>query len=174
MTSVTSTDAVASAQATRDGLDDSRLTLLGLFFEAHHGLARETGRLLQEDASLSPQWFEVLLRLGRSPEQRLRMSDLAAQVTLTASGLTRVIDRLEQVGYVERQVCPSDRRGSFAALTQEGRTKLDAALPRHVQAIDDLFTGFLTDGERHDLEALLRKVRDHLYPEGTAGADACP
>jgi DNA-binding MarR family transcriptional regulator len=157
-----------------DALDDPRLTLVGLFFEAHHGLSREIGAMLQDDAGLSPQWFEVLLRLGRSPDHRLRMSDLATQVTLTASGLTRVVDRLEESGLVERQTCPTDRRGSFAALTAAGLHKLREALPAHVEAIDRLLTSTLDDEERLQLEALLRKVRDRLYPEGTSGLPPCP
>ena len=66
------------------------------------------------------QWFEVLLRLARTPGGRLRMSDLAAQTTLTASGLTRVVDRLEDAGLVKREACPTDRRSTYAVLTAEG------------------------------------------------------
>jgi DNA-binding MarR family transcriptional regulator len=156
-------------------LDDERLTLIGLFFEAHHGLEREIGRRLAEETGLSPQWFEVLLRLARSPEQRLRMSDLAAQVTLTASGLTRVVDRLEEAGYVRRESCPTDRRGSFAALTDDGLQMVRAAVPSHVEQIEAIFGSVLDDGERAELERLLRRVRDALYPEGTSGVvPGCP
>ena len=61
--------------------------------------------------------FEVLLRLGRSPEGQLRMTDLSAQTSLTASGVTRVIDRLERDGYVTRIACPTDRRSLYAVIT---------------------------------------------------------
>jgi DNA-binding MarR family transcriptional regulator len=155
-------------------LDDERLTLVGLFFESHHGLEREIGRRLAEETGLSPQWFEVLLRLARSPEQRLRMSDLAAQVTLTASGLTRVVDRLEDAGYVRRESCPTDRRGSFAALTDEGLAMVQLAIPSHVEQIDAIFGSVLDQQERSELERLLRLVRDALYPEGTTGIPGCP
>ena len=155
-------------------LDDRRLTLMGLFFEAHHGLEREVGRRLGEQTGLSPQWFEVLLRLARSPEHRLRMSDLAAQVTLTASGLTRVVDRLEEAGYVERQSCPTDRRGSFAVLTPRGLSTVREAIPSHVEQIDAIFGSVLDEGEQAQLEQLLRRVRDALYPEGTTGIGGCP
>lgn len=151
-------------------LDDDRLTLLGLFFEASHGLEREVGRRLAQETGLSSQWFEVLIRLGRSPDQRLRMSDLAAQVTLTASGLTRVVDRLEAAGYVRRESCPTDRRGSFAVLTPAGLRVAQAAVPSHVEQIDAIFGAVLDDQEREQLEHLLRLVRDALYPEGTSGA----
>ena len=62
----------------------------------------------------------MLIRLARTPGNRLRMSDLAAQTSLTPSGLTRSVDRLEDTGLVARRVCPEDRRGSFAALTLNG------------------------------------------------------
>lgn len=153
----------------RIDLQDPRLTLVGLFVEAEHGLARALAEGLGQDTGLSPQRFEVLLRLGRSPDRRLRMSDLAQQVTLTPSGLTRVVDRLEDEGYVRRDVCPTDRRGSFAVLTDEGLAVLEAALPRHVAQVDALFGGALDAGERCELERLLRRLRDHLYPEATSG-----
>src|SRR3954451_19386664 len=76
-------------------LHDDRLTLAGLFFESQAGLAATLERRLETECGLTNQWFEVLLRLARSPEGRLRMSDLTAQVTLTPSGLTRAVDRLE-------------------------------------------------------------------------------
>ena len=159
---------------TYPALDDERLTLVGLLFEASHGLERELGRRLGERSGLNAQWFEVLVRLARSPEHRLRMSDLAAQVTLTASGLTRVVDRLEQGGYVRRESCPTDRRGSFAVLTDEGLAAVHGAVPDHLEQIDAVFGSVLAPDERTELERLLRRVRDALYPEGTSGAGGCP
>ena len=72
-------------------------------------------------ASLSVQWFEVLIRLARTPGQRLRMSDLAAQTTLSASGLTRAVDRLEAAGLVDREACPTDRRSALRRAHRRGR-----------------------------------------------------
>src|SRR4051794_25640045 len=95
-------------------LDDARLTLAGLFFEAHAGVATELEHRLEAECGLTVSSFEVLLRLARSEGGRLRMSDLAAQVPLSASGLTRAVDRLVGQELVARETCPSDRRGSFA------------------------------------------------------------
>jgi DNA-binding MarR family transcriptional regulator len=97
----------------------------------------------------------------------MRMTDLAAQLTLTSSGLTRVVDRLEEAGYVRRETCPSDRRGSFATLTASGKRKIESAVPKHLDDLDECFTGLLNDRERRDLERTLRKVRDAVYPQGT-------
>ena len=75
------------------------------------------------------QWFEVLIRLARSPEHRLRMTDLAAQTILSPSGLTRAVDRLVEAGLVEREACPTDRRSTYAVLTPEGERRVLKALP---------------------------------------------
>lgn len=151
-------------------INDERLTLIGLLVEAHAGLTTTLERRLEADSGLSGQWFEVLLRLARSPEHRLRMSDLAAQVTLTPSGLTRAVDRLEAEGLVKRESCASDRRGSNAVLTSKGLKRLEAAVPKHLDHLDELVVNILSAKERAALEAALRKVRDALRPESTAGA----
>ena len=147
------------------GLDDDRLTLAGLFFEAHDGLTAHLSRQLEADYGMSHQSFEVLIRLARSPEQHLRMSDLAAQVTMSASGLSRAVDRLQAAGFVERVACPADRRSVYAALTDTGRERLDEVLPAHLAEIERDFTGHLDDDDRCALERILRSLRDHVNPE---------
>src|SRR3954452_14490222 len=151
-------------------LHDERLTLAGLFFESHAGLAATLERRLETECGLTNQWFEVLLRLARSPEGRLRMSDLTAQVTLTPSGLTRVVDRLVAAGLVTREACPTDRRGYNAVLTKEGKDRIERAVPIHLSHLDEVFTGVLDEDERAQLERALRKVRDRVFPCATAGS----
>lgn len=154
-------------------LDDDRLTTVGLFVESHAGFTRQLERRLERDCGLSTQWFEVLLRLARTPGGRLRMSDLAAQTTLTPSGLTRAVDRLEEAGLVQRESCPSDRRGSFAVLTADGRARIEAAVPLHLQHVDEVLAGALDAHELEALASLLRKLRDAVNPEA-AKASECP
>jgi MarR family transcriptional regulator, 2-MHQ and catechol-resistance regulon repressor len=149
--------------------DDPRITAMGLFSEAFVGL---TARLSCQIArhGLSMIEFEVLIRLGRSPDGQLRMTDLSAQTSLTASGVTRVIDRLERDGYVSRMACPTDRRSLYAVITRSGRDRLAAILPEHIELIDEWFTGRLNP---QDLEATLsglRTVRDAVRPGAEAGA----
>ena len=153
-----------------DALTDERLTLAGLFFETHAGLVAELSRRLEADSGLTNQWFEVLLRLARSPDSRLRMSDLARQVVMTPSGLTRSVDRMEEAGLVRREACPSDRRVFYAVLTPKGRRRIEGALPRHIEHIDECFTAHLDAKDRDALESALRKLRDALRPESEAGA----
>src|SRR5688572_15043928 len=101
------------------GDDDDLLTTVGLLVEAHAGMAATFERRLLEHGAVTGQAFEILLRLVRTEGHRLRMSDLAAQTTLTASGLTRAVDRLERDGLVRREACEADRRVSYAVLTPE-------------------------------------------------------
>ena len=98
------------------------------------------------------------------------MSDLAAQTTLSTSGMTRVVDRLERAGLVERVVCPSDRRGFNATLTATGAQRLAAALPGHLEVIERWLTGPLADGRLDPFVATLRSLRDAVRPDATAGA----
>ncbi|MGH9187857.1 MAG: MarR family winged helix-turn-helix transcriptional regulator, partial [Acidimicrobiales bacterium] len=153
-----------------DPLEDERLTLAGLLFETAGAFGALAHRRLA-DAGLNAQWTQVLMRLARSPGHRLRMSDLAAQSTLTPSGLTRAVDRLEAAGLVERRACPTDRRGAFATLTPEGLRRIRSVLPDHLEDIEANLIAPLTNEERVALERALRKMRDHVHPMATAGGD---
>ena len=121
-------------------------------------------RRLEAESGLSLQWFEVLIRLARSPAHRLRMTDLAAQTTLTASGLTRAVDRLVAAGLVERKACEEDRRSTFAVLTAEGDRRIRKALPVHVGHLEAVFDTTFTPKELETLTALLRRLRDATNP----------
>lgn len=101
------------------------------------------------------------------------MSDLAAQATMSASGLTRVVDRLTEAVLVERVACPDDRRGSYAVLTDEGRRRIEQALPLQVGHLDELVGAVLEPGELESLTAVLRKLRDAVNPSA-AQASTCP
>jgi MarR family 2-MHQ and catechol resistance regulon transcriptional repressor len=121
-------------------------------------------RRLAKECDLSTQWFEVLIRLARTPGHRLRMCDLANQVALSPSGLTRAVDRLEEAQLVTREHCPEDRRVLWASLTDAGLARIEAALPAHLGHLDEYFVGVLTPEELQQLTATMRKVRDHVNP----------
>jgi DNA-binding MarR family transcriptional regulator len=142
--------------------DDERLTTVGLLFESAAGLRRVLERRLEAESSLSSQAFDVLIRLARTEGTELRMSELAAQTSLSPSGLTRSIDRLQDQGLVTRRVCPEDRRGAFAVLTPAGRALMDGAIPDHVTHINELLGDVYTAEEEETLSSLLRTLRDHL------------
>jgi MarR family transcriptional regulator, 2-MHQ and catechol-resistance regulon repressor len=155
----------------KDLLDDQRITAVGLFFEAFAGLSARFAAQLCEHG-LSTVEFEVLMRLARSPGHRLRMTDLSAQTSLSTSGVTRVVDRMERDGFVAREACASDRRSSYAVITQTGRAKLDAIMPAHIALIDQWFTGQLTPAQLDAFLEALRIVRDAVHPCATAGSVA--
>ncbi len=152
-------------------LDDDRLTLMGLLAETWSSLATRGNAHLAEHG-LVPAEFEVCMRLARSPEGLLRMSDLAAQTRLTSSGITRLVDRLVERGLVARRDCASDRRTTFAVITDEGRALLERVLPAHLELIETwLVSPLRSEGALADFEAALRTLRDHAAPCATAGAD---
>jgi DNA-binding MarR family transcriptional regulator len=149
--------------------DDPRITAMGLLTEAFTGL---TARFSEQLGShgMSIVEFEVLIRLARSPQSQLRMTDLAAQTQLTTSGITRVIDRLERTGLVRREACAADRRSSFAVMTDAGRARMEEVLPGHIEVIDHWFTSRLTPDQLAQMLDSLRTVRDAVRPGATSGA----
>lgn len=150
---------------------DERLTVMGLLAETYAGLARRWAAELTA-FGLSLVEFEVLLRLARSPEGRLRMSDLAAQASVTVSGVTRVVDRLVVRGLVGRTDCPTDRRTVYAVLTPAGQQLMAEVIPAHLELIEQGLTGPLAaTGLLDDFSAALRRVRDLVAPCATVGTD---
>ena len=151
-------------------LNDPRFTAIGLLSEAYTGLTNRFATQLEEHR-LSAVEFEVLMRLARSPESRLRMTDLAGQTSLSTSGVTRVVDRMERDGLVRREACPHDRRSSYAVTTEAGKQRLEEVLPGHLALIQQWFIGLLTPAQLDDLLRSLRIVRDAVNPCATAGSE---
>jgi MarR family 2-MHQ and catechol resistance regulon transcriptional repressor len=153
----------------QDVFVDPRITAVGLLFETYAGLSARFAAQFEEHG-LSPVEFEVLTRLARSPGNHLRMTDLAAQTSLSTSGVTRVVDRMERDGLLRRRACPSDRRSSYAVVTTAGLSRLDETLPGHLQIIEQWFTGQLEPAALAALLDGLRQVRDAVHPGATAGS----
>jgi len=104
--------------------------------------------------------FDVLQQLAQTPRQRLRMNDLADQVLLSRSGLTRLVDRLEREGLVERHACPSDARGLFAVLTGSGRRRLEGATPTYHECIRECFLDRIGADELRQVAATASKLAE--------------
>ena len=119
----------------------------GGFLRTHAELVRELDRELEAVHGLPLTQYEVLLHLEAAPEHRLRMSELARSVLLSQSGVTRLVDRLEARGLVERAPCAEDRRVLWAQLTDEGRKRLEAARPTHLAGVRARFVGHFDDDE---------------------------
>ena len=138
--------------------DPRRLAAWRALLEAHAAVTERLERELVAARGLPLSRYEVLLRLHQAPGGRLRMQELADSVLLSKSGLSRLVDRMEAAGLVARERCPSDRRGAFAVLTEQGRTALRRAAPVHLRGIQEHFAGHLDDDEVRVLAAALRRV----------------
>lgn len=125
---------------------------------AHAGLTRDLSAQLTVEHGLTLSDFEVLLRLSRSPDRRMRRVDLADQVFLSASGVTRLLDGLERQGLVTRGACDSDRRVVYAVLTDEGLERLHAAAESHFAQIDAIFGTRFDEDELAALTGLLDRL----------------
>lgn len=149
-------------------ISDEALAVWVDFLRFHASVTEVLGRELADGCGLPLTWFDVLAQLQARPGGRLRMQDLAAAVVLSKSGLTRLVDRLEAAGYVQRTSCPSDRRGTFATITAEGRQALRRARPLHLQGVAEHFVAPLSADE---LAALGRALRTLLATRHPSAAD---
>ena len=101
--------------------------------------------------------YEVLWELTNAPDNRLRMNELARHLLFTRSGVTRLIDRLEAEGYVERDDCHDDGRGVYAALTEDGFAAFEAAAVEYIDRLRELFFDRL-EGNLKELRRLLGRL----------------
>ena len=129
------------------------------FLRVHSGLVRELNGELEAAHGLPLTHYEVLLYLEGAPEGRLRMSELAESVLLSQSGVTRLVDRLEQAGLVARTPCAEDRRVMFAAITEEGRRVLEVARPTLLGGVRSRFLSHFVDDELDALAEAWERIR---------------
>ena len=135
----------------------------------------ELARELMQDAGLSEPDYDVLSDLSETPDQRLRLSELADRMLWSRSRLSHHLTRMQQRGLVSREECPSDGRGSIVVLTPAGRRAVEAAAPGHVAAVRRHLIDLLTPDEVAALAALTHRVVDHLADgDGRAAPAASP
>ncbi len=142
---------------------DTRLTrpefaAWGGLLRAHRALVHELDAELSSAHGLPLRSYEVLLHLHEAPERRLRMTALSRSVLLSASGVTRLVDRLERDGYVCRRQCSEDGRGAYAELTEAGAGKLAEARPTHLAGIRRLFLRHFDDDDLGRLDDYWERV----------------
>jgi DNA-binding MarR family transcriptional regulator len=128
------------------------------FLRAHAAITRELSAQLQREHDLTLNDYEVLLHLSHAEGGMMRRVDLAQQVVLTASGITRLLEGLERSGYVVKETCASDARVSYAKITDDGREKLRVAGVTHLRGIDELFVGRYSGSELATLAELLARL----------------
>ncbi|MEA2483535.1 MAG: hypothetical protein QOC55_1482 [Thermoleophilaceae bacterium] len=125
------------------------------FIATHSAITRELEARLMGAHGLTLSDYDVLVQLARAPEHKLRNIELAKAVVLTRSGVTRLVDGLEKDGLVARSSCPSDKRGTFVALTDEGVARLRAAAGTHLEGVRELFVERLGEDGREQMDSLL-------------------
>jgi DNA-binding MarR family transcriptional regulator len=142
--------------------DPERLAVWRSFLEAHAAITRTLADELEAERSLALNWYDVLLTL-HDAGGRLRMQELAARLLVNKSSLSRVIDRMGESGYVEREPSLEDGRGQYAVLTREGRETLRRAAPTHLRGIQEHFAQYLTDSDVLALQRVFGKLAGAEY-----------
>ena len=139
-------------------LDKEELAAWRGMLRVHAALTRALDAELTERHGLPLTSYEVLLFLADAPGGRMRMSELADSVLLSRSGLTRLVDRLERDGLLEREQCEEDARGYFAAITDSGRAVFDKARRTHLAGVRERFIDRLSGDDLRTLGELWEKV----------------
>ncbi len=139
-------------------LDELELGAWRGFLCAHASLSRELDTELTAAHGLSLSTYEVLLFLADSPGGHMRMSELADSVLLSRSGLTRLVDRLERDGLVERRSCPGDARGMNAVITTAGRDRFAQARKTHLDGVRRRYLDHLTEEEKRLLAGIWERM----------------
>jgi DNA-binding MarR family transcriptional regulator len=149
-------------------LDDEEQQAWRAFLSASRLLMDRLDRDLQADAGMPVTYYEVLVQLSEAPERAMRMSELARRSLSSPSRLSHAVARLEELGWVRRQACPTDRRGAFAVLTDEGFRVLEAAAPGHVESIRSHLFDHLSREQVIQLREISEAVSSHLLAEREA------
>ncbi len=139
-------------------LTDREMQVWRRWLRVQTELPAALGRDLARGSDLSLQDFETLVVLSEAPDERLRISALADQMHWERSRLSHHLRRMSARGLVTKEDCKEDGRGSFVALTAQGRAALDAAAPGHVRAVRGIFLEGMTDEELDVLGGVLERV----------------
>src|SRR3954467_9244240 len=138
-------------------LDDDALDAWRAFLTAHAHVTRRISRDLTEAGLPDLSWYDLLWALRRSPQRRLRVNELAREVVLSPTAMSRFVDRAEAAGYVRREPDPDDRRALQVVLTDAGLALLREMWPIYERGIAEHFAAHL-DGPPQDLRDTLRRI----------------
>lgn len=143
---------------TQPHLDAPRNSLWRLFLTTHTRLLEQMERDLSESNLPPLDWYDVLFTLKEAPDYRLRLSELAEKVLLSRSNLTRLIDRLEKAKLLRRESCPTDRRGTYAVLTDAGLAMQQQMWAVYSESIAATFAVHIDDEEVKILQEVLSRL----------------
>ena len=151
-------NASSCGQGDKRLLTESQMRAWRAFLGASTLVSVRLNHELDEAAAISMYEYEILVRLFESEAGRVRMSQLADQVSYSRSRLTHTVGRLERAGYVLRSSCPKDRRGVYAHLTQAGYEFLAQTAPIHLDGVRRHLINRFTPSELATLTELLEKI----------------
>jgi DNA-binding MarR family transcriptional regulator len=157
-----------------DALSADELGAWRAFLQAHARITRRLDEELQAAHGLSLAEYDALLQIARSPGRRVRMNVLADRVLLSRSGITRLVDRLETAGSVERVACSSDARGQEAVLTAVGLDRLRTAGGTHLDGVRRYFLDRVASDDLAILERTLGGVAAAVAPDSQHAHEGCP
>ena len=151
-------NATSCGQGDKHLLTESQMRAWRAFLGASTLVSARLNHELDEAAAISMYEYEILVRLFESEAGRVRMSQLADQVSYSRSRLTHTVGRLERAGYVLRSSCPNDRRGVYAHLTKAGYEFLAQTAPIHLDGVRRHLINRFTPSELATLTELLEKI----------------
>jgi DNA-binding MarR family transcriptional regulator len=153
-------------------LTDEELRTWRAFARSSRLLFAQLERDLSRDAGMAPGAYELLLLLAEAPSGALRMNELAEATLSSPSRITHAVERLVDLGWVERTTCQSDRRGWLAVLTEAGACALAAAAPRHVEHLRAYLFDGLPKADAAELRRICENILARLPNGGSTGG--CP
>src|SRR3954462_3454454 len=138
-------------------LDDDALEAWRAFLTAHAHVTRRISRDLADAGLPDLSWYDLLWALYTKPDRRLRVNELAREVVLSPTAMSRFVDRVEAAGYVRREPDPADRRAFQVVLTADGEALLRRMWPVYAAGIERYFAAALgRSGPR--VRAMLERI----------------
>jgi DNA-binding MarR family transcriptional regulator len=149
-------------------LSDEEQAMWRSYIESTQMLMDRLDQELQRDSGIPHTYYEVLVRLSEVPDRRLRMSALADRSMSSRSRLSHAVARLEENGWVRREICATDRRGQLAVLTDAGFAALAAAAPGHVEGVRTHLLDPLTPEQVRQLAEICAIIAERLRETGSS------
>ena len=140
-------------------LHEERLRAWRGLLNAHAATVRRINQFLHEQGGLPLESYDALLELFAAPDKRLRLRDLGEQVVLTRSGVSRLVARLVDEGWVTRGTVDGDARGVYAQLTTDGEAAFRSTWPLYAEGISKFFGARMSVSEARQLAGVLERVR---------------
>lgn len=166
----TAPDSSSIAPATPHWLDEREQAVWRGLLQMNQQLLARLNRNLIVESGVSDGDYAILVALSEAPEHRLRAFELARSLLWEKSRLSHQLTRMERRGLVRREECPTDARGAFVVITEEGRTMIEAAAPRHVEHVRRWFIDALSPQQLDALADVVSTVLNGLE----ADSDGCP